>query len=250
MQLVATTTYKPVFTGAPFAGNHILTKEENPMSTNTKSIIEIVHALSEQKPVNGFINDEHGNQIRVANIKEHDLIRDRIVRDMSQKAALVADEIQALKTKLAEQFENHVQQMAKLYQVKLGGKKGNVQLMSYDKRLKIERSRQDRLTTNDHMVVATQLVDQCLGDWSKGSNKNLQAFVRKYFRTDAQGKYNIADLQRVRKLKLTTPDPLWDKAMLALDNAIEFDFTTTYFRAFYRDDSGRYLQIPLDIAKA
>lgn len=216
----------------------------------TKKIVEIVHNLAAVKPKDGFIFDEHGNMIRVDKIKDHDMLRDQLVRDMARDSAVLSDEIQAVKNKFATRFENHIDRMAELYQVKLGGKKGNVSLSTIDKKLKIERSKQDRLTTNSHMVVATQLVDQCLQGWSKGSNRNLQAFVRKYFRTDAKGNYNIADLQRVRKLKLETPDELWTKAMDALDNALEHDFTATYFRAFYREDDGRYVQIPLDISKA
>lgn len=216
----------------------------------TKKIVEIVHSLAALKPINGFMFDEHGNMIRVDKIKDHDMLRDQLVRDMSRDAAVLSDEIQSLKAKFASKVEQHITRMGELYGVKIGGKKGNVQLATIDKKLKIERSKQDRLTTNEHMLVATHLVDQCLQGWSKGSNRNLQAFVRKYFRTDAKGNYNIADLQRVRKLKLETPDELWTKAMEALDNALEHDFTATYFRAFYREDDGRYVQIPLDISKA
>jgi hypothetical protein len=219
-------------------------------TAHTRKIIEIVHDLAAVKPQNGFMFDDQGNMIRVDKIKEHDLLRDQLVRDMARDSAVLSDEIQSVKSKFAAKFEQHIANMAQLYQVKLGGKKGNVQLLSFDKKLKIERSKQDRLTTNDHMLVCTQLVDQCLQSWSKGSNRNLQAFVRKYFRVDAKGNYNIADLQRVRKLKLETPDELWNKAMEALDNALEHDFTATYFRAFYREDNGTYVQIPLDIAKA
>lgn len=220
------------------------------MKNETKKIVEIVHDLADVKPMSGVMEDENGNLIKMANIKDHDMMKDKLVREMAKDAAILSDEIQAIKAKFATLFENHIERMANLYEVKVGGKKGNVSLTSFNKRLKIERSRQDRMTTNEHMVIATQLVDECLAGWSKGSNKNLQAFVRKYFRTDTNGNYNIADLQRVRKLELSSPDPLWDKAMKALENAIEHDHTATYFRAFYRDEKGAYNLIPLDIAKA
>ncbi|GAB5378998.1 MAG: hypothetical protein Alis3KO_00670 [Aliiglaciecola sp.] len=226
-----------------------MTNETSTIKNGPKALVEMVHDLANKKPVNGFFEDEHGNLIRIDKIKDYDMLRDRLVRSMARDFAVVYDELAAAKAKAAKLFEHHVQQMASLYDVKLGGKKGNVSLTSFDKRLKVERTKQDRMTTNEHMVVATQLVDQCLEGWSKGSNKNLQAFVRKYFRTDNNGNYNIADLQRVKKLKLETPDPLWEKAMEALDNAIEHDFTATYFRASFRDDDGKYHPIPLDIAK-
>lgn len=214
-----------------------------------KDIVDIVNDLARKTEKDGFMLDENGSFIRVGTIKEHDLEKDKLVRTMSRDAVVIHDEMRALKQKFALMMEKHIEHMGELYNVKIGGKKGNVSLTSFDKRLKIERTKQDRMTTNEHMLIATQLVDECLEGWSKGSNKNLQAFVRKYFRTDAKGNYSIADLQRVRKLELERPDPLWDKAMKALDNAIEHDFTATYFRAFYRDDAGAYHAIPLDFAK-
>lgn len=219
------------------------------MQNDIKTIIDTVHDLASIGPINGFMTDDCGNQIRVKNIKAQDLLRDELVKKMAQEAAVIADELQALKQRLSQNFERYIQQLEEEYKVKVGGKKGNVQLVSFDKRLKVERTKQDRHTTNEHMLVAMELVDQCLSGWSKGSNRNLQAFVRKYFRVDARGNFNIADLQRVKKLQLETPDPLWDKAMQALDNAIEHDTTATYFRAFFRDEAGHYRPIPLDIAK-
>ncbi|MGQ8367108.1 DUF3164 family protein [Glaciecola sp. 1036] len=216
---------------------------------DTKKLVERVHELSDTKALDGFMLDEVGNQIRVSNIKEYDLIRDKLVKEMARDAAVLADEMQAAKERFSAKFEQHIERMENIYKVKVGGRKGNVSLSSFDRKLKIERTKQDRMTTNEHMVVAVQLVDQCLAGWAKGSNRNLQAFVRKYFRTDAKGNFNIADLQRVRRLELETPDPLWEKAMEALDNAIEHDTTVTYFRAFVRDESGKYLNIPLDFAK-
>ena len=53
------------------------------MQTTTKRIIDTVHELASVKPVNGFILDEHGNMNKLENVKEHELLRDQLVREMS-----------------------------------------------------------------------------------------------------------------------------------------------------------------------
>lgn len=218
--------------------------------TSTQKIVDIVHSLAERKEENGRIEDQHGNLIKLETFKEYELQRDQLTRSLCRDCAVIADEIHALKAKMAKLIDNHIQQMGSLYNINLGGKKGNLSLTTIDKKLKVERSRQDRKTTNEHMLVAIELIQACVQKWKKGANQNLQAFVERYLRTDGKGSYNIADLQQLQKMKLKHPDEDWDNAMQALANAIEFDFTAEYFRAFYRDESGQYHQIPLDIAKA
>lgn len=216
---------------------------------NIKQIIDAVHDQAKLKIENGRVEDQNGNLIRLDTIKEQDIVRDTLVRQLARDCAVVADEIHSLKAKLDERIASHIEQLASLYGVKIGGKKGNVVLTSFDKRLKITRSKQDRQTTNEHILVAVELINECVKSWSKGANRNLQAFVAKYLRTDGKGNYNVTDLQRLAKVELATPDEKWDSAMAALTAAIEHDYTATYYRAFYRTPSGHYVQIPLDIAK-
>lgn len=218
------------------------------MNTKTTVMQNLVASML-PKVVDGKFEDQHGNSIKLENIKKHELDSHKLVCGAIQACASMSDQISELRAGLESQFEDHIQNLFEQYEKKVGGKKGNVSLFSFDRRFKIERSRQDRETTNEHIIVAKQLVDDCVRDWSKGANKNLQSFVAKYFRTDADGNYNVSDLKRLRKLELAHPDDNWDKAMDALDNSIMFDTTATYFRAFYRDENGNYVQIPLDIAK-
>jgi len=197
----------------------------------------------------GKLEDQHGNSIKVENIKDHEKDSNNFVVQSILACARVSDTLSQLRSELESEFDGHVKSLFEQYNKKMGGKKGNVTVFSFDRKLKLECSKQERETTNEHIIVAKQLVDGCVKNWSKGANKNLQSFVSRYFRTDADGNYNVSDLKRLRKMELAHPDEDWDKAMEALDNSIEFDTTATYFRAYYRDENGSYIQIPLDIAK-
>jgi hypothetical protein len=163
------------------------------------------------------------------------------------QCALVSNQLQDLKANIVVNISDFIEQMFTEHNKKLGGKKGNVTLFSYDKSLKIERSQQDRETTNEHILIAKQLVDECLKGWSKGANKNLQAVVQKYFRTDGKGSYNIQDLKRIMRMKIGEDDANWQAAMKALSDSIEQSHTETYYRAYYRTETGSYNAIPLNI---
>lgn len=217
------------------------------MNQETRNIVDIVHTLAEKKVTDGRLEDEHGSLVRVDRIKQHDLTRDQLVRQLATDCAVISDELQALKMRLACTIQNFVQQMFEKHGRKLGGKKGNVTLFSFDKSLKVERTQQERETTNEHILVAKQLVDDCLKKWSKGANKNLQGVVQKYFRTDGKGSYSVQDLKKLLRMKIGDDDPQWQAAMKALSDSIEQSHTETYFRVYYRTESGAYKNVPLNI---
>lgn len=217
------------------------------MNKQTVKIVNIVHTLAELKVIDGRIEDEHGSLVRVDKIKSHDLTRDQLVREIAKDCAVISDELQSLKTKLANKIQLFVEDMFANHNRKVGGKKGNVTLFSYDKSLKVERTQQERETTNEHILVAKQMVDDCIKSWAKGAKKDLQALVQKYFRTDGKGSYSVQDLKKLMRMKIGQDDPVWQAAMKALANSIEQSHTETYYRAYYRTESGGYESIPLNI---
>jgi hypothetical protein len=217
---------------------------------STKKVVEQVqYIIDERKSApNGCILDDSGNFIKLINVKETELSKDGLVTDLVRDCAVIADELQALKHSLKTKIANYVDSMFKEYDKKLGGKKGNITLFSYDKKLKVERSLQDRETTNENIIFAKALVDDCLKKWSKGANRNLQVVVQRYFKTDGKGSYNVQLLKSLIKHPMPNADADWEKAMLELGKSIEFDSTATYYRAYYRAEDGTYNNIPLDIA--
>jgi len=211
------------------------------------SIVDKVFPLSEKKAVSGRMEDEHGSLVRVDRIKTHDLIRDKLVRELCADCSVISLEIQTLKSRVSSKIQDLIDRMFADYGHKIGGKKGNVTLFSYDKSLKLERSQQDRETTNEHILVAKQLVDECIKAWAKGAKKDLQALVQKYFRTDGKGSYSVQDLKKLMKMDIGVDDQNWQTAMKALAGSIEMSHTETYYRAFFRNETGGYESIPLNI---
>ncbi|WP_102798755.1 DUF3164 family protein [Bowmanella denitrificans] len=208
--------------------------------------IEKLYELTENNAPPGFMLDADGNHMRLDRIKDIDKTRDEVVKKLFKGCVVISDEMQALAKFLRTEVAALVEKSFAEYGKNIGGKKGNVTLFSFDRRIKIERARQTRLAANERMLIAAKLIEQCVESWTKGSNRNLQAVVKGYLRLDSQGCYSVAKLQSLRRLKID--DPNWPAAMEALADALEYDSTAEYFRVYYRDDQGVYHQLPLDMA--
>ena len=97
----------------------------------------------------GYRKDAKGRLIHEKQIKPIDLARDQLVRDIVAGASKLSTELQAFKRAAFNDIEALVELSADQYGVKLGGKKGNVQLVSFDGRYKVQRANQDTLTFDE-----------------------------------------------------------------------------------------------------
>lgn len=210
------------------------------------SHIDYLYSLLSSNAPQGFKEDGQGNLCRIDRIKPMELERDKLTKDLFTQAILVHEEMHEFAIMLRKKVAEFVSKALSNYDKKLGGEKGNVTLYSFDRRIKIERSRQDKLCFNENLVAAKALIDECIKRWSKGSNKHLQAIVQGAFKTDSQGRFSAARVLSLRKHNID--DPQWQKAMHALADAIETDSTAEYFRVYWRDDKGTYHALPLDLA--
>lgn len=208
--------------------------------------IDHLYQIAKPEAPTGFMEDGDGNLRRKDRIKPLEIDRDKLTRELFANAILVHDELHAFTQKLKKDVSEFINHAMKNYDKRLGGTKGNVTLFSFDRRIKIERSRQDRLCFNENLIAAKAMIDECIKRWSKGSNKNLQAIVQGAFKTDKEGRFSAAKVLSLRQHNIQ--DEQWQKAMNALADAIEVDSSAEYFRIYYRLENGTYCQLALDIA--
>ncbi|WP_434777667.1 DUF3164 family protein [Neisseria sp. Ec49-e6-T10] len=195
----------------------------------------------------GYKTDARGNLIPVANIKEIDLVKDDLVIELVKKAKQKTQELAVFKNELMGDIEAFVQLSAEQYDVKLGGIKGNVRLMSFDGKYKVERSISDTLTFDQNLLAAKALIDECLHDWTTDARPELCALINNAFDVDKQGNLNTGRILGLRKLKID--DVRWLKAMKALDDSITIQCSKSYVRVYERNEQGNYDQINLNVAR-
>ena len=135
----------------------------------------------------GFRFDAQRRLVHEDMIKPIDKTRDALVVDLVQQGLAVQDTLQRFKAAAFGDIEAFIDLSAEQYQVKLGGKKGNVTLMSFDGRYKIVRSIQESIAFDERLQAARALIDECLQEWTEGARPEVVTLVNDAFRTDTKG---------------------------------------------------------------
>ena len=139
-----------------------------------------------------------------------------------------------------------VQLSGERYGVRLGGVKGNVQLLSFDGKYKLCRDYGQLLTFDEGLQAAKELINGCLRRWYKGSRPELRAVVEQAFKVDKKGRINTGAVLGLRRIEID--DPEWQEAMKAITESLQVLDSRVYVRAYERDPSGAYQPISLDFA--
>ena len=194
----------------------------------------------------GYMQDAVGNLIAVANIRPIDIAQDELVKEKVAKALHLREAIKTFKAELMGDIEALVQLSAERYGAKLGGRKGNVTLQTYDGRYLIQRQISEHITFDLGLQAAKALIDECLRDWAKDSGDELRTLVNDAFRVDKEGRINTGAILGLRRHNFE--DERWQRAMTAISDSVKVVGARAYVRVYERDASGGYQPISLDMA--
>ncbi|MBS9435538.1 DUF3164 family protein [Photorhabdus hainanensis] len=201
---------------------------------------------TQQAPESYWV-DAKGVLTPVSIIKAIDLERDNLVGEIVEQAITVNSALAELKLRAFADIQAFVDLSAEKYGATKGGKKGNVTLYSYDGRFKIQRAMQDRIAFDERLQAAKSLIDECLADWTEGARPEIHALISQAFSTDKEGDINTGRVLGLRRLDID--DERWNKAMIAIGEALQVIGSKSYIRVYERvGDTDQYKPIPLDIA--
>ena len=204
---------------------------------------------TETTPQTQYMTDAQGNQIRIENIKPIDLERDTLVKSLVAKGRSVSHNLAEFKAGAFADIAAFIELSAEQYGAKVGGKKGNITMYSFDGQYKVTRAINEHITFDERLQAAKGLIDECLHDWTQDANPNIQVIINKAFEVDKEGNINTGRVLSLRRLEIN--DDRWAKAMLAIGESIQTIGSKAYVRLYERvGDSDEYASIPLDIAGA
>ncbi|MET3461257.1 DUF3164 family protein [Variovorax atrisoli] len=203
--------------------------------------------MTEKTTHPGYWEDANGALIPTSKIKEIDKDRHRVVTQLVEQAKVESSRLMAFKTTAMQDVNDFIERSLKAYDVKHGGKKGNVTLISFDGRFKIVRQMQESIVFDERLQAAKALIDECIQTWSKGSSLNLRVLVNDAFQVDQQGKISTGRVLGLRRHDID--DEKWVLAMKAINDSMQVASTKPYIRFYERDDrSGDYFPVSLDVA--
>lgn len=194
-----------------------------------------------------YREDAKGNLVPLANIREIDLLRDELVTEIASGARAVQDKLIEFKRRAMDDIAAFVQLSADRYDVKVGGKKGNISLHSFDGRYCVKLAMQDTLVFDEGLVAAKALIDECINEWTEGSRTELKTLINAAFQVDKEGNISTARVLGLRRLQIG--DEKWQRAMDALSDSLQVHISKPFVRVYRRDDAGEYQLMNLDIAK-
>lgn len=199
----------------------------------------------------GYWEDAKGNLTPVSRVQDIDKKRDALVRELCGLAKKHNELLRRFKLEAMTDIAEFVQVSADDYGLKMRGAagKGNVTLTTYDGRLKVHRATAEAVAFDERLQVAQGLINECIHQWSKGSNKNIQALVNQAFQTDKEGQVSAGRVLALRKLKMEDPSGKWQQAMDAIADSMRVATSKSYVRFYERNDAtGEYIAITLDMA--
>lgn len=194
----------------------------------------------------GYMIDTQNRLVPIESIKEVDLLRNNLVVELIEKAKSMAGTLSGFKASAMDDFQAFVELSGEKYGAKLGGKKGNVTLFSFDGRYKILRAIDDYITFDERLQAAKALIDDCLKRWTEGSGTELRTIVNDAFQVDKTGRINTNRVLGLRRLDIR--DETWKQAMQAISDSVQVIDSKSYIRFYERQADGDYKQLNLNIA--
>lgn len=195
----------------------------------------------------GYRADAKGHLVPESLIKPIDLERDRLVAELVAGAVELNKRLAEFKAKAFGDVRAFIEMSFEEYGARIGGKKGNVSLLSFDGRHKLQIAVQDSIVFDERLQAARALIDECLAEWVEGARPELVTLINDAFRTDTKGEIRTARVLALRRMEIV--DERWQRAMKAIGEAVQVARSKEYLRIYERvGETDEYQAISLDIA--
>lgn len=196
----------------------------------------------------GYMQDARGNLVPEANVKPEHKLEDELVRRLTMGAVALNETLATFKDVALSETAAFRSLLEDQYDVKRGGRKGNLTLRAFDGSMEVQVAISDYLAFGPELQAAKSLIDECVERWSEGANPHIKALVDHAFQVNKQGRIDTHRVLGLRRLDMGD-DPVWARAMEAIADAIRVLGSKTYIR-FYTIDprTGARRAIPLDLA--
>jgi len=196
-----------------------------------------------------YLTDPRGRLIPVSTIPDIDLKRDALVRDVVNEAESIEERLALFKVNRIADIHTFVAMAADEAGVKLGGKKGNIQMSTFDGSMKIAVAISDYIEFDERLHAAKQLFDEMVNEGSEGSPEWFRTLIMDAFDIGKKGMIDTAKMLALTRIKIDHPKG--QKAQGLILRSIRITGSKEYLRVYRRDEkTGKYGLINLDLARA
>lgn len=191
--------------------------------------------------------DAKGRKVPDNLVSETDKLKDQTIDKVVDYAIELSDQIARFKGHTFDDVYSLIDLLKEEYGAKVGGARGNIDLVSFDGCRKLQISVADHISFGPELGVAKGLIDEYIEDVIEGSSDEVRALVTHAFETDKPGHVNREALFSLRRLDIKHPK--WQSAMQAITDSMRVIGSKAYVRTYRRDtaDAG-WEMIQLNIA--
>lgn len=200
---------------------------------------------------NDLIQRPDGSYVSLAEVEpRHALAHDLVMRNFAV-AETVNEEMAELKKNALSEMRAYREMMLTDYDTKVGGKEGNLSLPSLCGRYLMKLTVSKHVTFGPELEAAKALIDRFFEqELNKGGSVAIREVVEKVFKVNSKGRLDTYGILGLREHRFD--DPLWQRAMDAIDDAICRDSSTTYLNFYYVDPTQKprvETLLPLQLSK-
>lgn len=194
--------------------------------------------------VPGRMENRQGELTRIANIKEQDLLEHELVLDIACIWKPLSDRVARFKNNTFCDVNEFVNLLFEQFQVARGGTEGNMQFTTFDGKFMLKIAIQKHIGLGPELQAARKKLLDAVEMYPEEAD-DLKTIVQgTFFPTD--GNVVVAKVLALRAYKLK--NPLWNEGMDIINKAIEVVGSKRQVRLYERNEQGKYIAIPLDIA--
>ncbi|KWH56320.1 DUF3164 family protein [Burkholderia cepacia] len=195
----------------------------------------------------GYVQDARGRLVPESLVAPIDQLRDQTITSLIDEAKRLQSAMADFKARAFGDIAAFVEASHEQYGVRVGGAKGNISLITFNGQYKIVRQIAEHLQFDERLQAAKELIDECLREWTEGSNDKVKVLINEAFQVDKEGNVNTGRILALRRLAID--DPKWTKAMRAIVDSIRPTGSKPYVRLYERvEGTEEYRAISLDLA--
>lgn len=194
-----------------------------------------------------YMKNSKGHLVPVSLVSDYDKAKNDLVCEMIDEAESLQASLKEFKICALGDVVAFMELAFEQYGAKAAGKKGNIQLVSFDGKRKAQLAVSEFLTFDEHLQAAKSLVDECLTEWTEDARPEVQSLVSQAFEVDKEG--NVSPARVLPLLRLEIDDDRWKQAMKAIRDSLTVQYSKKYIRFYKRSGlEDKWQPIPLDIA--
>ena len=195
----------------------------------------------------GYIEDSQERLVPLRRVRQADLERDRLVRELAGEAEAIHERLAAFRSAAMDQIDAFIERAGREYDISMVGEKGNVTLSSYDGRIRIQVNVTEYVEFDERLQVARKLIERCVNRWGRHASTKLRTLVKDALQVDTKGRLSTRRLLALRKHEMDG-DEEWGRAMQAIADSVRIGRTKRYVRVQKRKEDGRYETVTLSIS--